>query len=38
VPFGAVQITAATAADLVARFISADYTVMQNPHFASGLD
>lgn len=32
-PFGAVQVTAPTAADLVARFVSATYTVMENPHY-----
>lgn len=32
--FGAVQVTASTAADLVARFLSASYTVMENPHFS----
>jgi hypothetical protein len=33
--FGSVQITASSAEDLVARFRSAAYTVMQNPHFVS---
>ena len=31
--FGAVQVTASTAADLVDRFVSATYTVMENPHY-----
>jgi hypothetical protein len=31
--FGSVQITASSAEDLVARFRSAAYTVMENPHF-----
>lgn len=31
--FGAVQVTAPTAADLVARFVSATYTVMDNAHY-----
>jgi hydrogenase maturation factor HypE len=36
--FGSVQITASSAEDLVARFRSAAYTVMKNPHFTPDHD
>jgi len=33
VSFGSVQITASSAGDLIDRFITATYTVVQNEHF-----